>query len=46
MPEFTVTEGFCLLVATTFTLFVSFGLSASSRQYFSLRTNQPPATSR
>jgi hypothetical protein len=22
MPEFTITEGFCLLVATTFTLFV------------------------
>jgi hypothetical protein len=24
----------------------SFGLSATSQQYFSLRTNQPPATSR
>jgi hypothetical protein len=32
-------EGYCSLAAC------SLGLSATSQQYFSLRTNQPPATS-
>jgi hypothetical protein len=35
MPAYSLRHGAC-----------SLGLSATSQQYFSLRTNQPPATSR
>jgi hypothetical protein len=34
----------CLLLSINYHAFDSLGLSATSQQYFSLRTNQPPAT--
>jgi hypothetical protein len=38
-------EMVCTLLWLTAAISCSLGLSATSQQYFSLRTNQPPATS-